>query len=171
MKWLVWTLVTALTWGVYGIFLHKGQMLMGDPANGRFKAFLFVGVAYLLTAVIGSIIVLQANGASWSFTSSGVIWSTVAGLAGAIGALGVLLAFANKGLPPVVMSIVFAGAPIINAITALVLHPPAGGITSIRPQFFLGIVLAAVGGYMVVKFKPPEPKPGGAVQPPMAATK
>jgi hypothetical protein len=154
MKWLVWTLVTVLTWGVYGVFLHKGQMLMGDPANGRFKAFLFVGVAYLLAAVIGSAIILQANGATWSFTQSGVIWSTVAGLAGAIGALGVLLAFAEKGTPPVVMSIVFAGAPIINALTAIALHPPKAGWAAIKPQFLLGIALAALGGFLVTKFKP-----------------
>jgi hypothetical protein len=154
MKWLLWTMVTVLTWGVYGIFLHKGQMLMGDPANGRFKAFLLVGVAYLFAAVIGSAIILQANGASWAFTKAGTIWSLVAGIAGAIGALGVILAFANKGVPPVVMSIVFAGAPIINAFTAIAMHPPKDGFAAIKPQFLLGIALAAVGGFLVTKFKP-----------------
>jgi hypothetical protein len=62
-----------------------------------------------------------------------------------VGAFGVLLAFGANGTPAVVMSIVFAGAPVVNAIYALMQHPPAGGWGSIKPQFYLGIVLAAGG--------------------------
>jgi hypothetical protein len=79
---------------------------------------------------------------------------------GAIGAFGVLLAFGAKGTPAVVMSIVFAGAPIVNAAVAIMQHPPEGGVGSIRPQFFLGIVLAAVGGCLVTLYKPNPPAPG-----------
>jgi hypothetical protein len=68
-----------------------------------------------------------------------------------------LLAFGAKGTPAVVMSIVFAGAPIVNAIYSLSLHPPAGGWGTIKPQFFLGIVLAAVGGCLVTLYKPNPP--------------
>jgi hypothetical protein len=61
------------------------------------------------------------------------------------------------------MSIVFAGAPVVNAIVALALHPPEGGWGTIKPQFYLGIVLAALGGFMVTYFKPGvPPKPAGA---------
>jgi hypothetical protein len=66
----------------------------------------------------------------------------------------VLLAFGAKGTPPVVMSIVFAGAPIVTAFYTLWEHPPVGGIASIKPQFFLGILLAAVGGCLVTLYKP-----------------
>jgi hypothetical protein len=66
----------------------------------------------------------------------------------------VLLAFGAKGTPAVVMSIVFAGAPVVNAVYSLALHPPAGGYGSIKPQFFLGILLAAVGGCLVTFYKP-----------------
>jgi hypothetical protein len=52
------------------------------------------------------------------------------------------------------MSIVFAGAPVVNAIYSLIQHPPAGGWGSIRPQFYLGILLAAVGGCLVTFYKP-----------------
>src|SRR5437867_983859 len=65
MSWLVFALMTVASWGLYGILLHTGQMAMGDPVNGRYKAFLFVGVAYLLTAVLAPLAVLIANGASW----------------------------------------------------------------------------------------------------------
>jgi hypothetical protein len=152
--WLVFALLTVGSWGLYGIFLHSGQMAMGDPINGRYKAFLFVGIAYLLTAVIGSLIVLAANGADWSFPSKGMSWSLLAGTVGAIGAFGVLLAFGAKGTPPVVMTIVFAGAPIVNAVVSLIMHPPSGGWSSLNWQFALGIVCAALGGCLVTFFKP-----------------
>ncbi len=154
MTWLAFALLTVVSWGLYGILLHTGQLAMTDPENGRYKAFLFVGVAYLITAVIGSLIVLLLNGANWDYPTKGVMWSTAAGMVGAIGALGVLLAFGAKGSPTVVMAIVFAGAPIINAVVAALAHPPAGGWASVRWPFVLGIVLAAVGGCLVTFFRP-----------------
>jgi hypothetical protein len=66
----------------------------------------------------------------------------------------VLLAFGAKGTPAVVMAIVFAGAPIVNAVVSILQHPPAGGWSAIKPQFFLGIVLAALGGCLVTYYKP-----------------
>ena len=86
---------------------------------------------------------LVVKGASWSFTAKGVSWSILAGIVGAAGAFGVLLAFGAKGTPAVVMSIVFAGAPVLNAIYSLILHPPAGGWQKLPLPFVLGILLAA----------------------------
>jgi uncharacterized membrane protein YeaQ/YmgE (transglycosylase-associated protein family) len=157
MTWLVFALMTVFSWGVYGVFLHTGQMGMADAANGRYKAFLFVGIAYLVTAVIGPAIVLAVNGATWAFPAKGIFWSLLAGIVGALGAFCVLLAFGAKGSPSVVMSIVFAGAPIVNAVVALAIHPPAGGFGNLRWQFVAGILLAAVGGCMVTLFKPGPP--------------
>lgn len=154
MTWLYFVLITVLSWGLYGVFLHTGQMSMGDPSHGRYKAFLFVGSAYLLIAVLAPTVMLIANGASWSFPVKGILWSTLAGLVGAVGAFCVLLAFGAKGLPSVVMSIIFAGAPIVNAIAAMVMHPPAGGLSSLRWQFILGILFAALGGCLVTLFRP-----------------
>jgi hypothetical protein len=71
----------------------------------------------------------------------------------------VLLAFGARGSPAVVMSIVFAGAPIVNAACALALHPPAGGMRGLRWQFLAGIALAALGGCLVTLYKP-APAPG-----------
>ena len=157
MNWLVFALMTVVSWGVYGIFLHTGQMGMKDAVNGRYKAFLFVGLAYFLTAVLAPLAVLMFRGADWNYPKSGMLWSLVAGIAGAVGAFCVLLAFGAKGTPSVVMSIVFAGAPVVNAVVAILQHPPAGGVSSIKPQFFLGIILAAVGGCLVTFYKPAAP--------------
>ena len=121
--WLAFAMISVFCWGLYGILLHSGQLAMGDPANGRMKAFLWVGIAYLLVAVIGPAVMLLLNGANWSMPGQGVLWSLVAGAAGAAGAFGVLLAFGAKGHPAVVMSIIFAGAPMVNALVSLWLHP------------------------------------------------
>ncbi|HMO66358.1 MAG TPA: hypothetical protein PKE47_14230 [Verrucomicrobiota bacterium] len=175
LAWLYFALLTVATWGVYGILLHKGQTLMQpagaprmDPTTLRMKAFLFVGVAYFLTAVLAPLLVLMGRGAAFSgYTSGGVWWSLIAGIAGAIGAFGVLLAFGARGTPPVVMSIVFAGAPLVNAGLSTLLHPPAQGWGSVKPQFWLGIALAILGAFLVVRFNPgaPTPKPAAAPAP------
>jgi drug/metabolite transporter (DMT)-like permease len=169
MSWLAFALMTVVSWGLYGIFLHSGQVGMQDKSNALYKAFLFVGLAYFLTAVIAPLLMLVSRKASWDFPASGMKWSLLAGIVGAIGAFCVLLAFGNGGSPGVVMSIVFAGAPIVNAVVALILNPPEAGLGSIRWQFYLGIVLAAAGGCLVTLFKPPParhaPPPATSVQP------
>jgi hypothetical protein len=164
MNWLTFALMTVVSWGLYGIFLHSGQVGMADKGNGLYKAFLFVGLAYFLTAVLAPLGMLLARKSNWEFPVDGMKWSLLAGIVGAIGAFCVLLAFANGGKPGVVMSIVFAGAPVVNAVVALLLNPPAGGWGSIKPQFYLGIILAALGGCLVTFYKPaPAPaKPGAA---------
>lgn len=160
--WMVFAFLSVACWGLYGIFLHSGQTAMGDPQNGRYKAFLWVGIAYFLVAVLAPAAMLLAQGASWSFPQKGLWMSLLAGILGAVGAFGVLLAFGAKGQPAVVMSIIFAGAPIVNAVVSLAMHPPAGGLGTIRWPFFLGIVLAAVGGLLVTLFKPLPGKPSTA---------
>jgi uncharacterized membrane protein YeaQ/YmgE (transglycosylase-associated protein family) len=161
--WMIFSLLSVACWGLYGVFLHSGQGAMGDPENGRYKAFFWVGIAYVLIAVLAPAGILLAKKASWSMPSNGILLSLVAGSLGALGALGVLLAFGAKGHPAVVMSIIFAGAPMVNAFVVFLWHPPAGGLSSLRWQFYLGIVLAAVGATMVTLFKPaPGPPPKAA---------
>lgn len=169
MTWLVFALLTVVSWGVYGVFLHTGQLGMQDPVNGRYKAFLFVGIAYFLVAVLAPLGMLVASGANWHYPAKGMWWSLIAGIVGAVGAFGVLLAFGAKGAPSVVMSIVFAGAPIVNAFVSLALHPPAGGWGAIKWPFWLGIFLAALGGCLVTFFKPNPPPPTKAAQAPAPA--
>ena len=150
-SWGPFVALTICMWGTYGVLLHAGQGAMGDPENGRYKAFLFVGIAYLLTAVLAPAALLWLRQSDWAMTPSGMGWSLLAGVVGAVGAFSVLLAFGAKGTPSVVMSLIFAGAPIVNAIVSLTLHKQWG---EVRWQFITGIIIAAIGGYMVVTFKP-----------------
>jgi hypothetical protein len=154
MHWIIFVLMTVLTWGIYGVLLHAGQTAMGDAVNGRYKAFLFVGIAYVIIAVIAPLIMMIINNSSFTFTTKGMSYSFLAGIVGAIGAFCVLLAFGANGTPSVVMSLVFAGAPIVNAVTALSVNPAITGLRSIKWQFVLGILLAALGGYLVTLYRP-----------------
>jgi hypothetical protein len=167
MNWFTFALMTVVSWGLYGIFLHSGQVAMKDQGNGLFKAFLFVGLAYFLTAVLAPLAMLATRKAEWTFPTAGMGWSLLAGIVGAAGAFCVLLAFGAKGTPGVVMSIVFAGAPIVNAVVAMYLNPPEGGLGAVRWPFYLGIIMAATGGCLVTLFKPPPARPH--VAPPPAA--
>lgn len=159
MTWLTFALLTVLCWGTYGVFLAMGSENMHDPANGRIKAFLFVGLAYFLVAVLAPILILALSGANWNFPVKGMTWSLIAGIVGAIGALGVLLALNAAPKPvgayvPVIMTIIFSGAPVLNALIALSVTPPPNGWSKIPFQFWLGMVLAVTGGALVTKFKP-----------------
>ena len=92
------------------------------------------------------------------------------GVVGAIGAFGVLLAFGAKGHPAAVMSIIFAGAPIVNAFVAMTIHPPAGGWAKLDWRFLLGILLAATGGLLVSLYKPAPSGAGPGKAPPADLT-
>jgi hypothetical protein len=159
MTWLTFAMLTVVTWGLYGLCLHTGAVGMSDPANGRIKAFLLVGVAYFLIAVLAPVAILFFKGATWGMPGKGLAWSLIAGTVGAVGALGVILAFGAGGKPPVVMSIIFAGAPVVNALVSLALHSPEGGWAKVPIPFFLGIVMAATGGYLVTAYKPKDAAP------------
>lgn len=150
-NWFGYVCMTMVCFGTYGVLLHQGTVSMGDPTNGRLKAFLFVGTAYFLVAVLAPLVMLTLRGATWDFPLAGAGWSLLAGTAGAVGAFGILLAFGAKGTPAVVMSLVFGGAPIVNAIVSVT---KAGLWGEIRWPFVLGILLAAVGGGLVSLYKP-----------------
>ncbi len=125
-------------------------------------------------AVALPFLLLVLSGANWKYPLGGMSWSLIAGIFGAIGAFCVLLAFGAKGIPSVVMAIVFAGAPVVNAIVALIQKPPPGGWGSISGLFWLGILCAALGGSLVTLFKPmpataPKPAPAPLPGTPAAA--
>ena len=160
--WYAWALLTVACWGVYGVCMHTGSTNMENKEHGRIMAFLWVGLAYFLTAVIAPLILLKLKGGPiefWAYPTKGLKWSLIAGILGAIGALGVLLAFGAAPNPPIyvpiVMSIIFAGAPIVNAI---VNTTKEGNWAFVKPPFILGICLAALGGYLVTQ-NPPKPPP------------
>ena len=63
------------------------------------------------------------------------------------------------------MSIIFAGAPIVNALVSMWQHPPSGGLSEVKWQFWAGILIAAIGGSMVALYKPDAPAKKPATPP------
>ena len=147
-RWLPFVLLTVLSWGTYIPTLHKGQVALNGSGV---HAFLMVGVAYVLVAIaIPGVMIARAG--SWDvFTPSGVSVTIGAGVLGALGALGIVLALVNGGRPNVVPPLVFAGAPVVSVFVAALYNPPQ---QSPSPIFYLGILMAAVGAWLVLSYRP-----------------
>jgi hypothetical protein len=147
MKWVLFVAGAVLSWGAYGALLHQGQTALGNPL----KALLCVGVAYFLIGVLIPVASLGAQGGLSDFNRSGLITATIAGALGAAGAACIIYSFRFGGLPLYVMPLVFGGAPIVNVLLTMVLHPPK---ESVNPMLYLGFVLAASGAGLVLYFRP-----------------
>jgi len=68
-----------------------------------------------------------------------------------VGAAFIIWAFKAGGLPTYVMPLVFAGAPLVNVIVSMTVHPPKAAPS---PLLYLGFVMAAAGAGMVLYFRP-----------------
>jgi hypothetical protein len=147
MLWIVFAFGAALAWGLYGPALHQGQVQLGSPM----RALLCVGVAYFLIAVLVPLISLSYQGQLSGFSMKGSVAATLAGVLGAAGAVCIIFAFRSGGLPTYVMPLVFAGAPLVNVLFSMWLHPPK---VSPNPLLYLGFLLAATGAGLVLYFKP-----------------
>jgi uncharacterized membrane protein len=147
MLWIIFALGAALSWGLYGPALHSGQVALGSPM----RALLCVGVAYFLIGVLVPVTTLGYQGELHGFTMKGSLMATLGGTLGALGAVCIIFAFKTGGLPTYVMPLVFGGAPLVNVLSSMWLHPPK---TSPNPLLYLGFLLAAAGAGMVLYFKP-----------------
>lgn len=147
MIWILFAVAAGLAWGFYGPTIHQGQVALGHPM----RALLCVGVAYFLIGVLVPIAVLAPAGELTGFNGKGTTMATLAGALGALGAIFVILAFRTGGLPAYVMPIVFGGAPIVNVLVSMWLHPPK---TAPHPLLWVGMILVSAGAGMVLYFKP-----------------
>jgi hypothetical protein len=146
--WLVFVVLAFLAWGAYVPMLHAGQSAL---KGGAVRAFLCVGLAYFLTAVLVPLGLLGMKMEPWEWNAGGVRMATIAGVLGAAGALCVILALKTGGSPLVVAPLVFAGAPIVNAFVSMSWHRPKSPPEAL---FYAGIVLAAAGAYLVLRYRP-----------------
>ena len=156
---------TALFWGIYGPLLTWGHTAMtvvesegAKPISyGRLRPFICVGVAYLLVAVIAPALLIQfgimehGKGLTSGWSMGGIWWSLIAGGAGALGALFLLIALnyaPTKPYPPplLVMPLVFGCAPVVNAIFTMWVRNK----WNLNPLFLAGMILVAVGAVTVI---------------------
>lgn len=148
MSWVVFVAGAVLSWGLYGASLHRGQVALGSPL----KALLCVGIAYMLIAVLVPVGALASQDQLRGFNPSGAIIATLAGSLGALGAVCIIFAFRAGASPLYVMPLVFGGAPLVNVLATMVIHPPK---ESPNPLLYVGFLMAAAGAGMVLYFRPP----------------
>jgi hypothetical protein len=147
MSWLWFVAGAVLSWGLYGPALHRGQVGLGNPM----KALLGVGVAYFLIAVLVPVAGLSGQGQLHGFPRAGLMAAIAGGALGALGAVCIIFAFKAGGSPAVVMPLVFGGAPLINVLVSMALHPPRAAP---NPLLYVGYLLAALGAGLVLYYKP-----------------
>ena len=145
--------IAALCWGSYGPMLHQGQMRMG---GSRLRPFACVGIAYFIIAVAAPLMLLTLTPSisQGAWTASGLTWSIIAGAAGAIGALGIILAFNSGGKPIYVMPLVFGFAPVINTFISLT---EAQAWSRVQPMFWVSLAVVILGAITVLT-KAPKPQ-------------
>lgn len=148
---LLFTAMTFLSWGAYGPVLHHGALALDHDSM---RAFVGVGLAYFLIAVLIPMGILRKSGENGAWTLSGTIFSLVAGAVGAVGALGIILALGYGGQTVYVMPLVFGFAPVVNTLVTALL---GNSFSNIRPIFIFGILTAALGAAGVLVFKPAKP--------------
>ncbi|QDU55961.1 hypothetical protein [Aeoliella mucimassa] len=156
----VWQLLSIsmviLCWGAYGPVLHKGQAAMD---HSRLRPLLCVGLAYFAIAVVvpNMLLVIPNLAETSSYSFPGTLWSLGAGAAGAIGALGIIMAFNFGGKPVFVMPLIFGGAPVVNVLFSAINKGKLGDLSGF---FIAGLILSIAGSAMVLVFAPRGGRPG-----------
>jgi drug/metabolite transporter (DMT)-like permease len=151
--WMVFVALAGLSWGVYVPLIAQG----GKELKNSYASFLCVGVAYFLIAILVPIAILRFRGQMPQWTTAGISLATLAGVAGALGALCVIFAtFEYKGPRIYVAPVIFALAPVINTVVSLFWHPDKSalhfGLPPAAPHWtlYVGIILAGLGAGLVL---------------------
>jgi hypothetical protein len=90
-------------------------------------------------------------GEASTYLSKGTFWSLLGGTFGAVGALGIIMAFNFGGKPVFVMPLVFGGAPVINTLVSVSSRHLWGHVNAL---FYAGLILVVVGAAMVLVMGP-----------------
>jgi hypothetical protein len=107
-----------------------------------------------LIGVIVAGLWLHFCGEKGDWTLRGIVWSVAGGALGAIGALGIILAFTFGGRPIYVMPLVFGGAPVVNAFLTIFM---ARRMKEIGPLFLAGLIIVILGAVVVLIAAPHGP--------------
>src|SRR5438552_15008001 len=91
--WLLYVGLAGLAWGTYVPTIFYGGSELGGKANARLLAILCVGIAYFVIGVLFPLILFLTGQYPWpAFKATGLIFSSLAGVAGALGAICVIFA-------------------------------------------------------------------------------
>ncbi len=146
---ILFALGTAFFWGCYGPTIGNAQAPKGPsgaPLWSPFKPYVFIGIAYLVIAIGGGLVMMKIKGDSFSYSGEffpTMKWGFLAGNLGAFGALCLTTAMmTSRGNALLVMPIVFGGAVSVTAIVSVLrLHSS----TTVSPMLWVGMLLTVIG--------------------------
>ncbi len=158
--WLAFALGAGLCWGTYIPMIAFG----GKELGSRYTAFLCVGIAYLLIAIVFPVGKFMTTPGEFKAKPLGLTFATLAGAAGAFGALFVIFANnAAKDNPDARMYIapvIFGLAPLLNTLISLLWHPSSDdplhfAAPKVWPDWklYVGILLTGAGIALVLYSK------------------
>ncbi len=178
LPWWAYVIMAGLAWGTYvPIIFYGGTELSTKPGTigGRLASILCVGAAYFVLGVLIPVAIMATRDdatPNWKF--NGLIFSSLAGVAGAVGAICVIFASkaavdqaviegavsaADKAMYRVYIApLIFCLAPLINVLLSLVWHPKPGDplhfhIEMPAWKLVVGILFMAAGTFLVLKSK------------------
>ena len=180
---VIFALGTAFFWGLYGPTIGNAQIKGVAPPNGwtPFKPYVFIGIAYLVIAVGGGLVMMKFQGDSFKY--SGEVpntspvrthfepakWGFLAGCLGAAGALCLTSAMMfSRGNALLVMPIVFGGAVSWTAVVSIYSLRQHGELT-VNPLLWVGMVLVVIGIVLVAMNTPHGHSPPKSGSPPATA--
>lgn len=139
-EWLFYVILAGLAWGTYVPIIFYGGNELGGKPNARLMAVLCVGAAYFVIGVLLPLGLFLSGAQPWpAVNTTGLVFSGLAGVAGAVGAICVIFATraaveAGRGLTPpdpnafkvYIAPLIFGLAPVINVLVSMVWHPKPG---------------------------------------------
>lgn len=155
--WLTYVVLAGLCWGTYVPLIAFG----GKELKSRYGAFLCVGLAYVLIAVVFPLARFWLGQEKVEWKSAGITFASLAGVAGALGALCVIFAsaVAKPGDRIYIAPLIFALAPVINTLVSRLWHPTSEsalqfGLKDLPGwKLYVGILLVGLGAGLVLYSK------------------
>src|SRR5438874_2982746 len=142
-EWLFYVALAGLAWGTYVPIIFYGGSELGGAANARLMAVLCVGAAYFVIGVVLPLVAFATGWQPWpTVTTTGLVFSGLAGVAGAVGAICVIFATRSAvdagktyaGDPTAykvyIAPLIFGLAPVINVVVSMLWHPRSEDHTS-----------------------------------------
>ena len=166
--WLLYVGLAGLSWGTYVPLIFYGGNELGGKAGARLMAILCVGVAYFVIAVVFPLSMFLSRQEQWpTLSTTGLVFSGLAGVAGAVGALCVIFASRSataaavaSGANPAayrafIAPLIFGVAPVINTLVSSVWHPAPGHPFHFKVELpgwklWVGILLVGLGAALVL---------------------
>ena len=170
-EWLLYVALAGLSWGTYVPLIFYGGNELGGKSGARLMAILCVGLAYFVIAVLFPLGLFLSKQEEWPERSTtGLVFASLAGIAGAVGAICVV--FASKSAVaaakadhlPIdtfriyIAPLIFGVAPVINTLVSTFWHPqprhPFHFELNVPGwKLWVGIVLIGVGAALVLYSK------------------